>query len=63
MTEIKGRKNFTGENTNSNVREGNKWITKSKRIQKSTQMGITKTKTDANGRPKPESPREDDNKD
>lgn len=37
MTEIKMS---TDENANANTREGNKWITKSKRIKKSTQMGI-----------------------
>lgn len=51
MTEIKGTKMFTDENANANMREGNKWITKSKRIKKSTQMGIMKNKTDANGKP------------
>lgn len=35
---------------NANMRKGNKWITKSKGIKKSTQMGIIKNKIDANGR-------------
>lgn len=37
------------------MREVNKLITKSKRIKKSTQMGIMKNKTNANGRPITES--------
>lgn len=40
---------FTDENANANMREGNKWITKPKGMKKSTQMGIMKNKTDANG--------------
>lgn len=51
MTEIKETKMFTDEIANANLKEGNKWITTSKMIKKSTQMGIMKNKTNANGRP------------
>lgn len=44
------------------MRKGNKWITKSKRIKKSTQTGIMKNKANANGRPIRWSPRGDINK-
>lgn len=44
------------------MREGNKLITESKRIKKSTQMGIIKNKTNANGRPITWSPRGDNSK-
>lgn len=41
------------------MREGNKLITKSKGIKKSTRMGIMKNKINANGRPVTWSPRGD----
>lgn len=44
------------------MRDGNKLITKSKRIKKSTETGIMKNKTNANGRPMTWSSRGDNSK-
>lgn len=50
ITEIKGTETFPDENLSANMKEGNKYIAKSKMIKRSTQMGVMKNKVDVNGK-------------
>lgn len=50
ITEIKGTETFPDENLSANMKEGNKYIAKSKMIKRITQMGVMKNKGDFNGK-------------